>query len=320
MKTIELRPDLRTAGGEMSDVMVNGRFAGTFALIYREGDRAVGSVQLEEESLAAEEKEQVVKFLQSYVESFSGAVNADTCDVVVTYSSFDRIVAIDHEEEVQDEDEYTAEMDSDMFELVVVNEKRNRIDYHVYGVHDEWIAEVFLRAEEADVIGSVKWNRFPNDEEIEIVTGLIVSDFDEETVDTFAIQHQFEGETLDTIELTHEDLLDEPTISISTIGSPDEEDFSVVLIRDDGDVLIYEIYQQSAGGLPIGTATIDIQHRRLTGYIDFRQREHADDAEVISSLLLKELDKEKDYDGLNLALMYRNELLEDYIIDNEPYH
>ena len=135
MQSIELRPDLRTAGGEVSDIMVSGRFAGTFAMVYREGDRAAGCVQLEKESLAEEEKDRVISFIHSYIQSFAGAVQAEECDVIVTYGSFERVVTIGGERYsvAGGVDPNAADYEeSDEFELVVVNEKRNRIDYHVY--------------------------------------------------------------------------------------------------------------------------------------------------------------------------------------------
>ena len=84
-----------------------------------------------------------------------------------------------------------------------------------------------------------------------------------------------------------------------------------MLVRDDKDVLTYEIYQQSRGGLPIGTATVDISHRQLTGFIDFREPGGADDRELIAMLLMEELDKEKEYDSFNVSMMVKNRLIDE---------
>ncbi|ARF69320.1 hypothetical protein B7C51_18125 [Paenibacillus larvae subsp. pulvifaciens] len=51
MSSIMLRPDLKTAGGEVNDVLVNGKYVGSVSIIYREGDRMFGAVQLEKHSL-----------------------------------------------------------------------------------------------------------------------------------------------------------------------------------------------------------------------------------------------------------------------------
>lgn len=341
MRKIEIRPNLKTAGGEFSDIMVGGQFAGTLALVYREGDRITGSVQLEKDSLKPADKQSVESYLKDYIQSFIHAVQADTCDVVMTYSRYDHIVStaeedykaeteeFDHRDRLDnserqsayfsDENEgLTKDWESAEYELVMVNKKRNRIEYHIYDNKKKWIAEAFLRTEHAHISGDVRWVFEPDDDEIENITELLVTDFDADTVDTFLINHKFDGEILETVELTHEDLLETPVEDIG--GIPKEKDYSVILARDDGDVLTYEIYQQSAGKLPIGTATVNIKHRRLTGFVDFRDRSNVNDAGAISSLLMQELDKEKDYSGLNLSLMFKNELVDELVFDNEPVH
>jgi hypothetical protein len=323
MRNIEIRPNLKTAGGEFSDIMVGGRFAGTLTLVFREGDRVTGSVQLDKESLKPAYKQNVESYLKDYIQSFIDAVRAETCDVVMTFSHYDNIVTTDMD---ADEEDYEAETDevssedwdSAEYELIMVNKKRNRIDYHVYDSKGKWIAEALLRTDDAHISGDVRWDVEPDDDEIEHITELLVTDFDEDTVDTFIINHKFDGEIIETVELTHEDLLDTPMEDIGGIAK--EKDYSVILARDDGDVLTYEIYQKSAGRLPIGTATVNIQHRRLTGFLDFRDRSNVNDAGAITSLLMQELDKEKDYSGLNLSLMFNNELVDELIFDNDPVH
>ncbi|XEC97259.1 hypothetical protein AB6A23_12320 [Paenibacillus tarimensis] len=327
MQHIELRPDLKTSGGEVCDIMVEGRFAGTLTLVYREGDRIAGSAQIEQEAVKPNMKDQVVSYLQHYIQFLIQAMRAETCDVLVTYSSYDRVVTTAPEDEFapemeepvrqqefEDPEEYWAEAE---YDLVTVSERKNKITYHVYDMEKNWVAEVTLRTDDPDVTGRVRWIREPADEEIELITELVVSDFDETTVDSFVFHHHFENELLDTIELTHEDLLDTP---VEHIGKDMDEEISVLLARDDGDVLTYEIYKQSFGSLPVGTATVDIESRRLTGFIDFRERGSIEDADAITSHLLRELDKEKEFDGLNLSLMYKNELIEEIVVDNESVH
>lgn len=307
MRNIEIRPNLRTAGGEFSDIMVGGRFAGTLSLVYREGDRVAGSVQLEKESLEPGYKQRVESYLKDYIQSFIHAIRAEACDVVMTFSRYDSIVTAAEED-----------WESAKYDLVMVNKKRNHFDYHVYDNKGTWIAEALLEIDHAHISGEVRWVIEPDDEEVENITELLVSDFDEDIVDTFRIYHHFNGELLETVELTHDDLLDDPVEVIGDIA--EEGEYNVILVRDDGEVLTYEIYQHSAGTLPIGTATVDIEHRRLTGFIDFRDHPNLNDAGAITSALMQELDKEKDYDGLNLSLMFKNELVDELIIDNEPYH
>ncbi|WNQ09713.1 hypothetical protein MJA45_19060 [Paenibacillus aurantius] len=335
-----LRPDLRTAGGEVSDILLRGQYVGSLTLVFREQDRVSGSVQLEEDSLSEADKESVASFIQDYIQSFIMAVRAVSCEVLLTYSPYDRIIATTPEEEREafieeddeegyglepdwEEDEDILEMDEDEwasaeYELVTVKETGSRVDYHVYDAEQELIAEAFLRTRSEDLTGDVTWEREPEDWEVEHVTELLVTDFDEEQADTFVINHIYEGEIVETVELTHDDLLDTPYEAFGEEAA--EEDYSVVLVRDDGDTLTYEIYQQTLGGLPIGTATVDIAHRQLTGFIDFRDKGGADDAEIISSLLMRELDKEKEYDELSLTLLYQNEPIDEIYFENETVH
>ncbi|PZD96182.1 hypothetical protein DNH61_09785 [Paenibacillus sambharensis] len=334
MQSIELRPDMKTSGGEMSDIMIGGRYAGSLTLLYREGDRVAGSIQLEQESLKKSDKDSLMDYLQQYIQSFIHAIGARECDVIVTYSSYDKVVttapetdfAFDAEEQeeqiqvidvVDDEagDELWTEAEAE-YDLVVVRENNHEVEYHVYDTDGNWAAEAFIRPG-LDVSGRIRWVYQPDDEEIELITELLISDFDDNAVDSFSFEHYFEDQLIDIFELTHEELLETP---VEMIGDDAEEDYSVILARDDGDILTYEIYRQSAGGLPIGTATVDIERRMLTGYIDFQDSRTIEDAELIASLLMRELDKEKDYDGLNLSLMYRNERVDEIIFENETVH
>ncbi|EXX88476.1 hypothetical protein BG53_00285 [Paenibacillus darwinianus] len=326
MRNIELRPDLRTSGGEVSDIMVGGQVCGTLTLVYREGDRVAGAVQIKEESLKQGDKARVVSFLQNHIQSLVHAVRAETCDVIMTYSTYDQIVTTDSEMEMQADKEHarTKQAGTDAeawgsaeYELVTVNETGDRIDYHIYDDEGRWLAEASLDTASPDVEGIVRWVYEPSDEEIEMITELLVSDFDDTAVDSLFIDHRYEDEVLETVELTHEDLLDTP---LELISDQSEDDYDVILARDDNDVLTYEIFKQSAGGLPVGTATVDIESTRLTGFIEFSDRHNMEDAEAITSLLLRELDKEKDYDGLHLSLMYKNERVDEIVVDYEQVH
>lgn len=60
--------------------------------------------------------------------------------------------------------------------------------------------------------------------------------------------------------------------------APDEEDMTegagdrihVILARDDGSALLYDIYRDHNGSLPVGEATISTDGPAMSGYIDFR--------------------------------------------------
>ncbi|WP_438448628.1 hypothetical protein [Gorillibacterium sp. sgz5001074] len=370
MAEIVLRPDLKTAGGEVNDILFKGRFVGTLLLVYRENDRVCGSVQLEKESLSSKDKKEVVRYVTDYVQSTIHAIKAADCDVLVTHSSYDHVIATDadqwsdweedgilvHDEPeviwVTDEDTLgdwdvsdrdTVEMDRTVnrynqdpeddrhyrnpvyYELVSTKESRSKMEYHVYDKNQEWVAEVFLRIIGPDVVGDIHWVFNPLDEEIEHVTDLVVSDFDSEAIDTFTIDHRFEGQIIETIELTHEDLLDD-SLDLDgrdrIAGTPDElEEYTVVLARDDQDMLTYEIYKQREGGLPIGTATVDISRKQLSGFIDFRSKmSEPGEREKIATLVMQELDKEKDYNTISFTMLQHNKPIDEIVFENEPVH
>jgi hypothetical protein len=293
MADIMLRPDLKTAGGEVNDVVMNGRYAGTLTLVYREGDRISGSIQLERDSLSVADKEKVIEFAQNYIQA---------------------MMQMDDVTEV-------------FYELVIVGESRNRVEYHIYDQDQDLVAESLMTIYGNDVVGKVHWMHQPEEDEIEAVSDLIVSDFDENEVDTFVIDMEFDNEIIETIELTHEDLLDyQDTLGdLAQTGYEDEAgdiygDYSVILVRDDGDTLTYEIYQQTGGDLPIGTATIDITSKQITGFIDFREPGDDDDREIIATLLMRELDKEKEYDSVNLTMLHNNQPIDELMFEVELVH
>jgi hypothetical protein len=352
MANVFLRPDLKTAGGEISDILLNGRYVGSLSLVFREYDRVSGAIQLEKPSLAFTDKDDVLEYLNDYIQALAFSVEAEECTVSVTYSPFDRFIDPFEETEVYqgqdsgfykddegldeeiyfddvDRDEFeTLDMDKEIYHLVIVGEDRRKVEYHIYDDDQEWVAEAMMHIQGEDVAGEVYWLFEPTEEEIEDITELLVSDFDEEDIDTFVINHNFEDERIETIDLTHADLLDyaieeSPGNRRQETGnfqSQEEEDYTVVLARDDEDMLTYEIYKQSHGGLPIGTATVDISQRLLTGFIDFRDPANPEDLDKIAALLMRELDKEKEYTGINLTMLYQNEPVDEMIIECEKVH
>jgi hypothetical protein len=358
---IMLRPDLKTAGGEVCDIMYNGEFVGTLTLVYRESDRLKGAIHLEQQSITIVNKQAVYDFAQSYIQDVIDALGIAQCEVTVSYSDYDFVIVTEHaiqpstyqEEYISNVDllhddgldyswlredisldDQEPEMSSEQldmleerkkeqgYELVIVNENRSSVEYHVYDKDAELIAEAILHIYGSEVIGDISWKFDPFDEEMDIVTELMVADFNEEQTDSFVFHMIFNGETVDTVELTHIDMLDlvDDIQAEDDMWIPTRDDYSIVLVRDDLDTLSYEIYQQSYGGLPIGTATVDISSRQLTGFIDFREPGDSDDRELIATLLLDELDKEKEYETFNLSMLYRNKLIDEIMFETEPFH
>lgn len=355
MSAITLRPDLKTAGGEVSDILSNGEFIGTFTVVYRETDRLSGAIQLDEQSLSASDKQEVISFMQGHVKYLIDALMIRQCEVLITYSKYDQIIstqesidweaskefefADDDAEWVHDENQFDdidpdgiVEIDmsdrsaDDMqYELVIVEENRKGITYHVYDQDSDLVATAYVNMHGPDIEGDVNWSFSPFEEEMDLVTELIVRDCDEEEVDSILLHMKVDGEIVETVQLTHTDLLDdEADLEIDGMYDHDlklsRDDYTIVLARDDGDALTYEIYQQSYGGLPIGTATVDISDRQISGFIDFREPGSPDDRELIASLLLEELDKEKEYETVNLSMLYRNKLIDEILFETEHVH
>ncbi|GAA3400788.1 hypothetical protein ACFFNY_15620 [Paenibacillus hodogayensis] len=358
MSGLTVRPDLKTAGGEVTELLFDGRFVGVMTLVYREGGRLSGSIQLESKSLEARSKNEVVRAARAYVEHLTDALGADDCEVIVTCSSYERILAAGyhrgdtdsfadetelydlqadgdgdddgHLEDIDPEQSDTIEMYADPDEepdidLVVVGESRNRIEYHLYDGEQNWLGEAYVRISGASVYAEIDWRYEPDEEESEYAAELLVADFDPDEVDLFRIEMKLDGELLETIQLAHEDLLDEDEdeeadeADVVPLFSR-ERDYSVVLVRNDGDTLTYDLYEQSHGGLPIAQATVVVSQRELTGFIDFRDPESSADREYIGSLLMRELDKDEDCESLNLTMLVNNELIDEIWYETEYFH
>ncbi|MBB3113520.1 hypothetical protein FHS18_005632 [Paenibacillus phyllosphaerae] len=341
MAQLTLRPDMKTHGGEVYDILLQDKFAGNLMLVYREGDRVAGSAQLDATVLHEEDQDEVLAFLKDHLHAFGNAVNAQYSEMIVTYSSYDHIFSFGDEDEAQlhttsdsidsefdeydeDEDDTADEEweyellseDDDMnYELVVVDEEQESAEYEVYDNAGSCVAFINLAVQENAVEGQVHWLLEPEDDAITHITELLLQEFDEDAVDAFTIYHRYEGRVIETAEFVQDGELDEDEDSEDDWQSPDP--YQIVLVRDDVDALTYEIFSPYDSNLPIAHATVDIGQRRLSGFIDFRERELIDDAAEISIYLMRELDKEKDYDGLSLSLMHRNELVDELVIQNE---
>lgn len=349
-----MRPGFRTAGAEVSDIEVDGKYAGTLTLAYRDGDRLVGAVQLDPAGVPDREKKAVSDWADEYVHSLAEALRVSECEVLVTYGPFDHIVTAYEQADAADEidafdiqngrgrgrdkrrgkdrgdrhaapgragkgGEAKARSRLLRLELVIVGERGNRIEYHIYDGDKTWLAEAFLTIEGPDVHGEVNWMRDPDDEELAAAADLIVSDFDEREIDSFYIEMKYDGEVVETFALTHKDLLAEDGERKEAFGE-DGEPYTVVLVRDDADTLTYDIYDQIQGGLPAGRATVDISGRRMTGMVEFHKPVGSEKREQMATAVLRELDKEKDYDSVNLTMMHRNNRIEDIYFENEEVH
>jgi hypothetical protein len=374
MAQVTFRPELKNAGGESMDVLYNGRNVGTMTLLYREGDRLTGSVQLNKHALPTSAVDHAFREIQDYVEATVDALAVPFCQVTVTYGRFDHVIAtegsvgrVDRFVAEEPSREYAIQMDerqqrrqgrkqeqrqeaqpfleprkktgknrrpvvgedllleedvTDFYrplELVIVGEGRNRIEYHIYDAKKQLIAEALVRIKQGDVKGDITWFLSPTEEEMDELTELIVSDFDPEEVDTFELTMDYEGEEVAHIELTHEDFFD-TSVDEATTEIIVDDDLDIRLVRDDGDSLTFEIYDPDVVPDRVGTATVDITGRQVSGYIDFVYPGNREEREVIATALMREVDKEREYDTFNVAMLYQDELIDEITFDQREIH
>lgn len=347
MSKIWLRPDLRTPGGEVCDVMYDGFFAGLLTLVYRESDKMTGTLQLDEESLNTREKAEVCDIVHRYVQQLIDALQLEECEVMVTYSAYDHVIStdrarrdyiplvnveedmdvesdwVDHDSRFEDEelggqDQLTLREARD-FRLVVTSETESTLRYRLYD-QAQVVATAMLRLEDSRGVGVIDWHIDPEDEELDNAADLLALDVEDREIDSLYIEMRLDGEVIDAVELTTAELEEEAEEEPLHAVSAAQDQYTLVLAREDGDVLSYEIYEQSHGGLPIGTATVDVGDRQITGFVDFREPGSSDDREEIAMQLMQELEKEKDYDVINLSMMHRNRLIEQMIFETEQVH
>ncbi|TCZ74288.1 hypothetical protein E0485_20125 [Paenibacillus albiflavus] len=346
MAAIMIRPDLRTAGGESNDILLNEQYVGTLTLVYRESDRIAGSIQLEEESLSDLDKMRVMKVVHRYIQGLIDATRAEECHVVVTYSAYDDIISTsswededmfeerileacddefeiesalhvnDLDDEIEDEIEIEIIRPCTYFELVEVGHDRNAIEYHIHDEDGYFIAEAFCEIHDNEVTGSVDWMFNPLEEEIEGIANLLTADMEDDGIHMFVIDMIYEGEIIDTIEMTNEVLLDAADHQDEIDLIPDD-DYTIELIRDDDDALTYVIYQNTYRSRSIGTATIDLSDYPITGFINFRKPHHDADTRLrIGKQLMDEIDKEQDCNHLNLTMMCGDEVMEELLLES----
>ncbi|MDK8182526.1 hypothetical protein [Paenibacillus sp. UMB4589-SE434] len=92
------------------------------------------------------------------------------------------------------------------------------------------------------------------------------------------------------------------------------DDIQVLLARDDGDTLLYDVYSTTSGSLPLGTATIDTNGEQLSGYIDFRVPGTSKDRDRAAQAIMQELLKEQSFTALHLNMMFHNEIIDECLL------
>ncbi|MGG4398405.1 hypothetical protein ABEX25_29460 [Paenibacillus thiaminolyticus] len=104
-----------------------------------------------------------------------------------------------------------------------------------------------------------------------------------------------------------------PDVGDMTDGADDR--IHVILARDDGSALLYDIYRDQNGSLPVGEATISTDGPEMSGYIDFRVPGTGADRACIGQELACQLAKEKQVQSLHLTMMFHNEMIDELLVD-----
>ncbi|WP_440118681.1 hypothetical protein [Paenibacillus sp. QZ-Y1] len=337
---VELVADLRTSGGEVQDVMVDGHYAGSLFLVYREGDRLSGSLQIEQESLPDDTEQLIVEKVHAYIRSLADAVEAAYYEVLVSCGSLHSVL---HQPELEttwqsgdmihDEDRYddmdlnevkvipSSQVESftyadrdHVLEMEMVSAGRSISTYVFNDIDGQELAEASLKQYGADAQGEIHWYEEPEESQQEAAAELLVRELDEEIIDTITIRMWHQGNELEALEWIHRDFSEE----IENYDSSDldeievaEEACYVMLKRKDREFRVYELFLQERGGLPVGTATIDTSQSDMSGYIDYEVPGTSMQRKSLVEVLMRELDKEMEFDTLHLTMLYRNQIIDE---------
>lgn len=352
---VELIPDLRTSGGEVLDIMVNDQYAGSLLLVYREGDRLSGSLQMERELVSADEEKHIIDQVHAYIRSLTDAVEAIYYEVLVSCGTLHSVLQnleFDPERESDDmhyeSDEYLDDLDDmdvddsrvipdaadqaftyedreHVLEMELVTAGRSISTYVFNDADGTELAEASLKQYGADIQGEIHWYDVPLESQLDAAAELLVRELDEEVIDTITLRMWHQGNELESMEWVHRDFVDDSEEEEFTEyedwdDSEDEIDEAedscyVMLVRKDREFRVYELFLQERGGLPVGTATIDTSHADLTGYMDYQVPGTSAQRRDLVEVLLQELDKDLEFDTLHLTMLYRNQIIDEAKID-----
>ncbi|MDT0122107.1 hypothetical protein Q9R46_05630 [Paenibacillus sp. RRE4] len=359
MVQIDLTADLRTASGEVQDIMVDGRYTGSLLLIYREGERLSGSLQLEQESIEEAVEQVIIDKVHAYVRALADAVAASYYEVLVSCGTLHSVLQpVERSEEafwsspgtavmegeLYDEESrygddlpgevniipasrdesFTYEDEEHLLEMEMISAGRNLSSYVFNNVAGEEVAEATLKQYGADAQGEIHWYEEPDETVQEAAAELLVRELDEEIIDTITIRIWHQGNALQTLEWVHRDFSeeleeDEEEEQYNALDSnrdmiePEEaEEACYVMPRNrDREFRIYDLFVQERGGLPVGTATIDTSHSDLTGYMDYDVPGTSEQRKTLVEVLMRELNKEIEFDSLHLTMLYRNQIIDE---------
>lgn len=204
MADIGWRTDLKTTGGEMTELLLNGCCAGTLALVYEAGGRIAGTVRLSENG-ANDRREQAMMAVRNYVQQLQKALAATACDVAVL--SGETLEVIRAESKLDDRETEAsvakteaesgnrgaataaAEADggADELELVPVRESRGRIEYRLYGASWKRLANIRVRLYGSRAEAEAEWRETPVEAQLEHAAKLLAADLEPQSLDLLCL-------------------------------------------------------------------------------------------------------------------------------------
>lgn len=343
---IRLRPDLRTANGEVQDILIEDRYAGTLILVFREGHRLAGSVQLDAKSVPPKTKEEILIYVKQYLLQYCDAVDAEHIDILLTWGEVESFL---EDEDGYEEDTlppasesiipepsplFLYEDESGEMQIELISAGRFVSSFELQNGKGQTIAHAVLKQYGTDIQGEVDWLKEPLEEELESAEELLVAEVDDGEIDTITIEMKYKDNMITILELVRQDHAsyiasdeadgpdwDEDGVELQSILEQGEEEAEescyVRMIRHDHEIVSYDLFLQEHGGLPVASATVDISEAAVSGYIDFYIEPSEEQRHDLVLVLSKEVEKEIDLKQLHITMLYRNVVIDEMLLTSD---
>lgn len=207
MGIIELQPELRTAGGEAVSIHCDGDWIGDLYLIYRENDLLTGTIHLDEEYVNADEVDEIISELRSYITSLSYALNVNDHNVNVFYGAYSLLE--DYIDPVAEEEEDEDIQDIKGYERWIVGQGDQGIEYQVYDEDGDLVAEAVVDIKGTRIVGEIHFTFEPTEQEMEDIEAILLKDYDHDLIDQYNFTFFVNGAEYEQVEIETEDEIEE---------------------------------------------------------------------------------------------------------------
>lgn len=328
MARIQLEPECLTTGGEASGIMIDGQYVGSLLIVFREQDRLFGSIQIDEEKIDPEDKKDLDMFMHQHIEHILQARDIPECFVTVSYSEYDHIIASDDQalDEIEgfEQEESPLNQQMDVMELVLFQAGEHYSEYELLDRNRELVALINVFFSAQHVTGQVIWQFEPNQHEIDMMLQLVISDFEIQHLQSFTLIMFQDREELTTIDLTRDDLFEfeqehevlQDLQPIESIGDGNGMTFELDLIRDDLNVLVYDVYERKDQTVKrVATTSVDLAGDDVTALVELIHLRERSARDLMVYTIIDELEEEEGLEALTVNLSYKGEILDEYIFE-----